>query len=153
MNSEVITYTRNKALVQCDIKGVIIFSSAGCLNIFGIVPEKGINLTSLIPGAIEKIMTRLASLQAQDCVVEMDEFHIWATKLGNDELLLDIIDASILKRLESSNLELQKNVVNLQEKASLGTMVAQLCHEMNTPLGVSTTGVTFLQDRCEREQL
>ncbi len=62
--------------------------------------------------------------------------------------------------LKNSNEKLEKTLKNLEETkeqlieseklASLGNLVAGLAHEINTPLGIILTVVTYMQDRTDK---
>jgi len=59
------------------------------------------------------------------------------------------------ERLEEQYEELvdvQKKLLENEKYASLGTLVAGVAHEINTPVGLSVTGITFIQNEIEKLQ-
>lgn len=72
------------------------------------------------------------------------------------KLELDIIERNAELKASNENLEhtienlklMQKKLVESEKMASLGSLVAGVAHEINTPVGVGLTGVTQLKDEC-----
>jgi signal transduction histidine kinase len=53
---------------------------------------------------------------------------------------------SVLKKALAQRSEVQSQVIELENMASLGTMMSSLTHEMNTPIGISITAASYLAD-------
>jgi signal transduction histidine kinase len=53
---------------------------------------------------------------------------------------------TILKKALVQRSEVQSQVIELENMASLGTMMSSLTHEMNTPIGISITASSYLAD-------
>lgn len=60
-------------------------------------------------------------------------------------LLLCIVTFILLRTLENLR-KTQDRMLNSEKMASLGKLVAGIAHELNTPLGVALTAVSFLKD-------
>lgn len=56
---------------------------------------------------------------------------------------------SLNESLENLKLT-QKQLVQSEKMASLGNLVAGVAHEINTPLGISVTAASFLEDKTKR---
>lgn len=53
---------------------------------------------------------------------------------------------SLLKKAIEQRAEVQSQLLELESMAALGTMMSSLTHEINTPIGVSVTASSFLDD-------
>lgn len=60
-------------------------------------------------------------------------------------ILLSIVTGILLMALENLH-KAQNRMVHSEKMASLGKLVAGIAHELNTPLGVALTAVSFLKD-------
>jgi PAS domain S-box-containing protein len=78
----------------------------------------------------------------------------------SSKALLEQQNALKNQELEFSNIELKSTINNLKEAqkqlvesekmASLGALVAGVAHEINTPVGISLTGITHFQEVSEK---
>ncbi|WP_293747173.1 HAMP domain-containing sensor histidine kinase [uncultured Paraglaciecola sp.] len=54
--------------------------------------------------------------------------------------------SSLLKKAIEQRAEVQSQLLELESMAALGTMMSSLTHEISTPIGVSVTAASFLED-------
>ncbi|WP_419769874.1 MAG: ATP-binding protein [Candidatus Marinarcus sp.] len=104
----------------------------------------------------EKMLLKHSS-QLQEKITQLDK-EITARKIAQKEIK-DLND-TLEKKVEERTLELQNSMEKLErtqehliesEKlASLGGLVAGVAHEINTPVGLSLTGITHFSDITQR---
>jgi len=112
---------------------------------------------------INNIMQPLV-LQKRDNSDELDEvvsaFNFMQNTIKDELKKLENLNEHLEERVSDRTKELQGTVDELsiaqeqliqsEKMASLGSLVAGVAHEINTPVGLSITGVTFLSDETKR---
>jgi len=118
-------------------------------------------LTSKIKPSIDKSLT--VSALSHLISVTSTELHNLNEKLEfrvqQKTAQLSLLNKQLENRIEQKSLEIkaqyeklhetEKQLIKNEKFASLGTLVAGIAHEINTPIGLSLTGITYLKDELK----
>ncbi len=87
-------------------------------------------------------------------------FNYFIKSIEEQQAQLEELNENLELKVESRTEELKENfkqlemaqieINNTSNLASLGRMVAGISHEINTPVGLSLTGITYLQDETNK---
>lgn len=91
-----------------------------------------------------------------------ESFSIMAEQVNNREKELHGYRVELEKMVDERTMELQETVERLEDAqeqlvesermASLGLLVSGISHEINTPLGIVLTGMSYMEDELKRLQ-
>ncbi len=110
---------------------------------------------AIVRWRVQRIQKRNIELEYQ-VLVRTSELSTANAELNFANQDLNIANAEVqIKNLElAENLEIlrktQKQLVESEKMAALGTLVAGVAHELNTPIGVAVTAASTMQSRAKR---
>lgn len=102
---------------------------------------------SVFPGLLEEVIRQFGRRALADVEVRYASMTFWAMRIGADRFLLERRDDNAALQLSSELDTLKAQFQKVEKLAALGDLVAQLSHEVNTPLGVCVTTASHLTNR------
>ncbi|MCJ7593190.1 MAG: ATP-binding protein [Desulfobacterales bacterium] len=131
-------------------------------NFFGGPPEKflGQGLSSLFPERVAedqlklvKLVFRLGKSVRDEFEIEMGERKIWisANFMPLKDEKGEVNAALCIARDVTENKNLERQLINTEKLASMGTLAAGVAHEVNNPLGVMLGFCDLLWRKTEKD--
>ena len=140
----------NKTIFKISALGEILSASLPARDILKKFGHQITNIDHIFPGSFNLLLRDLLNNGSTDATLDVDNIRLWICKLDDELFLLEHHDMGGILHQEAELKNLQKMVRKVEELASLGEMVAQISHELNTPLGICVTSATFLTDQLSR---
>ena len=140
----------NKTVFKINALGEILSSSLPANDILNKFSHQITNIDHIFPGSFNLLLRELLNNGSIDAILDVDNIRLWICKLDDGLFLLEHHDMARIRHQEAEIGNLKKMVRKVEELASLGEMVAQISHELNTPLGICVTSATFLTDQLNK---
>ena len=110
--------------------------------------DKNINLEHEVAKQTANLSRTLRELDKQKTELESNQSILQAEIVSRREAQHELQEKSdALERSVNELQSAQNQLVESEKMASLGGLVAGVAHEINTPVGVSVTAATYLEDR------
>jgi signal transduction histidine kinase len=144
---ETVSHIKDRAIFIIDTSGAIKSASSPAKALLEGFEPAASTLNSIFPGVLEKLLRELSKYSSGDATVELKNSNFWIVDLKNKTYWLEYSDVSSDRAKDGELYNLKKKVRRVEELASLGDMVAQISHELNTPLGICITSASHLADK------
>lgn len=146
---DVLSKIEGRTVFVIDALGTILDASKPAQDLLGSFKHKTSTVQIIFPGILDDLLRSLRNNSSLDIIhtINNDEFSV--IDLGNKTYLLEHKDITDIVARNEEMFQLRKMVRKAEELASLGDMVAQISHELNTPLGICITSASHLADKLK----
>lgn len=146
---DVISKIEGRTIFIIDALGAILGASKPAQDLLGSFKHRTSTVQIIFPGILDEMLRLLKNKSSLDIThtINNDEFSI--INLCNKTYLLEHKDIRDSITRDEELFQLKNMVRKVEELASLGDMVAQISHELNTPLGICITSASHLADKLQ----
>jgi len=138
---------QDKTIFHVSYNGEILRASQPFCAIEKKLSHKVSIFETLYPGVFDRLKRLLSKTSRIDATLTQGPDRFWMMVYDESSFWLEHTDisegAGHIRELE----KLKESSRKVEDLASLGQMVAQISHELNTPLGICITSATYLADQ------
>ncbi|MBM1228392.1 HAMP domain-containing histidine kinase [Ponticoccus sp. SC6-38] len=147
--NDAISKIDGRSIFLIDASGKILGTSKPAHDSLANFRHSVSTIHTVFPGVVDELFKALADSTGSDATVTRTDEEFWIVDLHNKTYWLERKDISAHRSREIELLQLKKLIRKVEELASLGDMVAQISHEINTPLGICITSTSHLADKVQ----
>jgi len=108
------------------------------------------SLNSIYPELFEIIKSELIGAARHDTTITIGSKSFWVVTMPDELYWIECTDLTGSLAVQAEVSRLKEVLRRTEELASLGDLVAQMSHELNTPLGICVTSATHCQEEIYR---
>jgi len=108
------------------------------------------SLNSIYPEFFEIIKSEFIGTARHDTTITIGSKSFWVVTMPDNLYWIECTDLTDPLAVQAEVSRLKDVVRRTEELASLGDLVAQMSHELNTPLGICVTSATHCQEEIYR---
>ncbi len=139
-----------KNIIIVTYNGDLIDLSSGAKRLLDTQHHNVKSLNSLYPDLLAKLKEELDQSYGRDVSFDYGKYLAWALYLSDELICVELQDQSEIFSLRDEISHLKNLLQKTEELASLGDLVAQMSHEINTPLGICITSASHYQEELQK---